>query len=256
MSKYKDSFGERMKSYENASKTSLTRKVPVAIRIDGKAHHTFTKHLKKPFDEIYSKAMRQTMLYLCKEIQGCVFGYCQSDEITLILTDYDTPETDAWFGYQVQKLCSVAASMATMKFNQAFNTEVIAHYFHSGAGYDDYNKTLKNCLDMGATFDARCFNIPKEEVTNLLYWRQLDAMRNSTNALGQAHFSTKELQGKTCEEVREMLRNLDECYWWENQRLSNQRGSACYKIENCGWIVDTAMPILKGESRELVEKRL
>lgn len=117
----KDALGDRMKeNYENRSKTYLTRRVPVMIRIDGKAFHTFTRHFNKPYDEVFHKAMNETLKYLCENIQGCKFGYTQSDEITLVLTDYDTLTTDAWFDYSVQKMCSISTSMATMKFNQAF----------------------------------------------------------------------------------------------------------------------------------------
>ena len=111
----KDGLGDRMKSnYENRSKTSLLRRTPVIIRLDGKAFHTFTRGLQKPYDTILMKAIQETMLYLCENIQGCKIGYTQSDEITLLITDYDTLTTDAWFDYEVQKLCSVSASMATL----------------------------------------------------------------------------------------------------------------------------------------------
>ena len=120
MGSKKDSLGNRMKRYENVSRLYLTRRVPVIIRVDGKAFHTYTKGMKKPFDRILMTVMQQTMQYLCENIQGCVFGYTQSDEITLVLTDYKTASTDAWFGNGVQKMCSVAASMATMAFNRFF----------------------------------------------------------------------------------------------------------------------------------------
>ena len=117
----KDELGFRMKEYyENRAKTKLLRREPVAIRIDGRAFHTFTKGFKKPFDEILIESMQETMLYLCKNIQGCVLGYTQSDEITLILTDYKKLTSEAFFDYDVQKVCSITASMATMKFNQVF----------------------------------------------------------------------------------------------------------------------------------------
>lgn len=113
-----DNLGDRMKSYyENRSKTFLTRRTPVIIRLDGKAFHTFTKGFNKPFDEVMCSAMQQTMKYLCENIQGCVLGYTQSDEITLVLIDYQKLTTDAWFDYNVQKVCSVAASMATLAFS-------------------------------------------------------------------------------------------------------------------------------------------
>ena len=117
----RDDLGVRMKEfYEQIPKTKLMRRTPVAIRIDGKAFHTFTRGFQKPFDIVLMKSMQETMQYLCKNIQGCVFGYTQSDEITLILVDYKELDTSAWFDYEVQKLCSISASMATMAFNKFF----------------------------------------------------------------------------------------------------------------------------------------
>lgn len=124
MSNGRDSLGDRMKRYESVPKNFLVRRVPVVIRVDGKAFHTFTRGMKKPFDSILMNTMKDTMKYLCENIQGCVLGYTQSDEITLVLTDYATITTDAWFGYNVQKLTSIAASMATMAFNSAFKENV------------------------------------------------------------------------------------------------------------------------------------
>ena len=94
------------------------KRTPVIIRLDGKAFHTFTRGLIKPFDKVMVNTMIDTTYDLCRNIQGCVFGYTQSDEITLVLCDYQTLETAAWFDYQVQKMCSVAASMCTMYFNK------------------------------------------------------------------------------------------------------------------------------------------
>lgn len=175
----KDELGERMKKfYESVPKTKLMRRCPVCIRLDGCHFHTFTKNLNKPFDNILMRSMQDSMLYLCKNIQGCVFGYTQSDEITLILVDYQTLTSDAWFDYEVQKLCSVAASMATLAFNKAFAKhaeEWFGNYFeawHTSEEEDKYLEALTKALEVGATFDARCFNIPKEEVANIIYWRQ------------------------------------------------------------------------------------
>lgn len=252
-----DELGKRMKRYEAIPQISLMRRTPVAIRIDGKAFHTFTKHLNKPWDDIFQKSMQETMKYLCQNIQNCVFGYQQSDEITLILTDYETLTTDAWFGYEVQKLCSISASMATLKFNQAFADNASKwcdDYFeawHHSEAEDKYFETLNNCLNSGAMFDARCFNIPKEEVTNLVYWRQVDAVRNSIQSMGQAYFSHKQLMNKNTKEVRQMLE--DNGTLWEDRPVAERRGVACLKGED-GWYIDYNMPILKGEDRDYVEK--
>ena len=246
-----DDLGKRMKGYEQIPKISLMKRTPVAIRIDGKAFHTFTRGMKKPFDDVLISSMQETTKYLCENIQGCVFGYTQSDEITLILTDYETFETNAWFDNEVQKLCSISASMATMKFNQIFSTNV---YNYRIADTQDYNylDILYKARSKGAMFDARCFNIPKEEVTNLIYWRQLDATRNSIQMVGQANFSQKELHGKSCNDIQDMLFQLKGINW--NGFLTYyKRGTACIKDGN-RWILDYDMPILKGEGREYLDK--
>ena len=246
-----DDLGKRMKGYEQIPKISLMKRTPVAIRIDGKAFHTFTRGMKKPFDDVLISSMQETTKYLCENIQGCVFGYTQSDEITLILTDYETFETSAWFDNEVQKLCSISASMATMKFNQIFSSNVY-NYRIAYAQDCDYFDTLYKAKSKGAMFDARCFNIPKEEVTNLIYWRQLDATRNSIQMVGQANFSQKELQGKSCNDIQDMLFQLKGINW--NGFLTYyKRGTACIKDGN-RWILDYDMPILKGEGREYLDK--
>ena len=99
MSKKYDSLGDRMKGYENIARNYLTRRIPTIIRVDGKAFHTFTRGMEKPFDRILMTTMQNTMKYLCENIQGCVFGYTQSDEITLILVDYKKLTSSAWFDY-------------------------------------------------------------------------------------------------------------------------------------------------------------
>jgi hypothetical protein len=121
MGNNKDSLGDRMKGYELTSRAFLTRRIPVIIRIDGKAFHTFTKGLHKPFDPTLMKIMQETMRYLCANVQGCVFGYTQSDEITLVLTDYTTIKTDAWFGYNVQKnWCFLPVEYEVEEGNEVF----------------------------------------------------------------------------------------------------------------------------------------
>lgn len=96
------------------------RRCPVALRMDGKAFKHFTENFKKPYDRLFRDTMQETMLNLCQSIQGCVFGYTQSDEITLILVDYETISQEAWFNYEIQKMVSTAASMTTMYFNKIF----------------------------------------------------------------------------------------------------------------------------------------
>ena len=262
-----DDLGTRMKEfYEQVPKTRLVRRMPVAIRIDGKAFHTFTRDFRKPFDHILIKTMQETTKYLCENIQGCVLGYTQSDEITLILVDYQKLTSSAWFDYEVQKICSISASMATMAFNKFFSENVDSwtdllpaderkdnnHIYKLGCTYID-------AINKGAMFDARCFNIPKEEVTNLIYWRQLDATRNSIQMVGQANFSHKELQNKSCNDIQDMLHEQKGINWNDYPTVC-KRGTAIVKvtieserINASSWIIDTEMPILKGEGRAYVD---
>lgn len=272
----KDELGLRMKTYyEQIPKTRLMRRTPVAIRIDGKAFHTFTKGFNRPFDSVLISAMQQTMKYLCENIQGCVLGYTQSDEITLILVDYKNLNSSAWFDYEVQKMCSVAASMATMVFNKFFTEEAYQVRSEEERLPDKeegkYKSILYAAAEKGAMFDARVFNIPKEEVTNLIYWRQLDAARNSIQMVGRANFSHKELQNKSCSQIQDMLisqRGID----WNNFPTHLKRGSCCVKVYQIDkdswqshardklmpggrtrWDVDMEIPIFKDENRKYIE---
>ena len=248
-----DDLGNRMKTYyEGIPQTKLMRRTPVIIRIDGKAFHTFTKGFRKPFDEIMVKSMQETTKYLCENIQGCVFGYTQSDEITLVLIDYQKLTTDAWFDYEVQKMCSIAASMATMAFNKIFNALVDEYNCSPEASSVQANWYLA-ALNKGAMFDARVFNIPKEEVTNCVYWRQLDATRNSIQSVGQANFSHKELHEKTCNMIQDMLHEQKGINW-NDYPTYLKRGTAVKKNESGFWYIDLDMPQLKGDDRNYVDE--
>lgn len=271
--KYNDELGTRMKEfYENIPKTKLTRRTPVIIRIDGKAFHTFTRGFQKPFDELMVKTMQDTTKYLCENIQGCVLGYTQSDEISLVLVDYKKLTSSAWFDYEVQKMCSVAASMATMAFNKYFSENhddwgiknFGVSWFDGGTSEPVSEEILGlswkygMAIEKGAMFDARVFSIPKEEVTNCIYWRQLDATRNSIQAVGQAYFSHKELDKKTCNDIQDMLmtqKNIN----WNDFPTHLKRGTCVIKRaadaehERSEWIIDTEIPIFKSEGREYID---
>ena len=275
-------LASRMKSfYEEVSKTRLLRRIPTVIRIDGRVFHTFTKGFVQPFDDVLIDSMHETMKYLCENIQGCVLGYTQSDEITLILTDYKELTSDAWFNYEVQKVCSIVASMATMTFNKAFAKNVKNFDLKTAYNGDtEENKRLSRiynkAVEKGAMFDARFFNIPREEVTNLIYWRQLDASRNSVNMVGRAYFSHKELLNKSCIQIQDLL--MTKGINWNNYPTYQKRGACCVKREVVSnkesdipyplkvmlpqtivktskeWIVDDDIPIFKGNGRQYIEE--
>lgn len=281
-------LAKRMKEYEHVNRRHLMRRQPVLLRIDGKAFHSFTKGFQKPFDEVLMKAMQDTMKYLCKNIQNCVLGYTQSDEITLVLVDYKKLNTAAWFDNCQNKIESIGASMATMAFNKYFahyakceinkiqgerlvcrNDESTEAFIERGHARRKLITIYENAIKKGAMFDCRAFNLPIAEVTNNLYWRQLDASRNSIQMLGQANFSHNELQNKSCNDIQDML-VLQKGINWNNLPTYKKRGSCCIKKEyeaviddhndnedviiRSYWAIDKDIPIFKGEGREYIEK--
>lgn len=267
----RDELGNRMKKYyEEIPKAKLMRRCPVILRCDGKAFHTFTRNFVKPFDEVLIKTMQETTKYLCENIQGCVLGYTQSDEITLVLVDYKELDSQAWFDYEVQKLCGITASMATMAFEKSFMKNLCTWdeecYVPALIDKNESVIQLRDIYDKayskGAMFDCRCFNIPKEEVTNCVYWRQLDATRNSIQMVGQANFSHKELQNKSCNEIQDMLMTQKGINW-NNFPTYQKRGSCCIKeeyfesgeneVQRSRWIIDKNIPIFKGEGRKYID---
>lgn len=269
----RDDLGNRMKTfYEEIPKTRLMRRMPVVIRIDGKAFHTFTRGFKRPFDDVLIKTMQETAKYLCENIQGCSLAYTQSDEISLLLIDYQRFETSAWFDYEIQKMCSISASMATMAFNNIFR-DMVGELHIKGTLEEEYSCILYKAAQKGAMFDSRVFNIPREEVTNYFYWRQLDASRNSVQMVGQANFSHKELQHKSCNDIQDMLMTQKGINW--NDFPAYQKCGSCVvrnKVvlesddvtEKCmlrdpkqgenNWIIDKDIPIFKGEGRQYIEQ--
>lgn len=255
----RESLGNRMKTnYENVSKTKLVRRMPCLLRLDGRSFHTFTRSFRRPFDYLLMDCMQYTMKKLCENIQGVKLGYCQSDEISLLLTDYDNIDTSAWFDYEVQKLCSVSASMATLYFNTYFKEKVeeyaweVNENWHIDEAQEKYVKALLKAEEMGAMFDSRCFNIPKEEVANYFLWRQQDATRNSIQMAGQYNFSHKQLQGKSCNEIQDML-FTEKGVNWNDYPTCAKRGTCCKKVDN-KWELDKEIPIFKNEDRRYIEK--
>lgn len=265
-------LAKRMKEYEKAGQRYLTRRMPVIQRYDGCHFHSFTKGFKRPFDELLIKTMQETTKYLCDNIQNVVCAYTESDEITLVLIDYKKINSSAWFDNRQNKMESVGASMCTMAFNKFFRKNVEQYIIDHKEDTDEttvtYIETLKKAVEKGATFDCRTFNIPKEEVTNCVYWRQLDATRNSIQMVGQANFSHKELHGKTCNMIKHMLFE-DKGISWEELPTYQKHGSCCIRnkmisepygnrmmtneVGNGQWFIDKNIPIFKGEGRKYID---
>jgi len=195
-----DLLGQRMKEqYEHRTRYCIPRRTYTIIRLDGKAFHTYTKGLQKPFDNGLSEDIDRAIISLLPEIQGSVFAYTQSDEISILLTDFATPQTDAWFDGNIQKTCSVSASIMTAQFNRERIHRSLCSLPNAHLCPDDVYITP-------AYFDSRVFTIPdRTEVMNYFRWRQQDCIRNSVSMVAQANFSHKELNGKSQSDMHEML---------------------------------------------------
>jgi len=230
-----DSLGDRMKNqYEDRARFLLPRRTFTILRLDGKAFHTLTRGCVKPFDGTVKDAMTAAALAVTAEAQGAKLAYIQSDEISIVLTDYDSIETQAWFDGNVQKITSVAAGVASVAFSRKYGEDGI--------------------------FDARTFTIPDPvEVVNYFIWRQKDAVRNSVQACAQAHFSPKQLNSK---KIPEMLAMLDEVGKWQDRPAHYRHGWCITRqpredapVERWSWAPDYDIPLFTNE-RSYITARL
>lgn len=214
----KDNLGDRIKDYENITRHYLVKKMPVVIRVDGKSFHTLTKNFDKPYDMAFIDAMQQCAVNVAQKMMGFKVGYVASDEVTFILTDYDRIETQAWFGNNLNKLVSISAAMMTAEFCNYYN----------------------------GIFDSRAFNVPKEDVLNVLLWRAKDWQRNSLRMFAGAHFSHKELQGKNSVDMHEMLHTIG-LNWTTDIHPICKNGTFLFKNDD-GKISTTAHILAKYEN--------
>ena len=242
-------LGERMKEHEGVSNIKLVRRTPVIVRIDGRAFHTLTRGLKKPFDLNFIAVMEQTMKELCENVGNCVLGYVQSDEITLVLVDYKDIETQPWFDNRLQKIASVSASIATAAFNKNLWRLTKGELGHIES---DEELWLFDSKLFKATFDARVFNVPQYEVTNNLIWRQQDATRNSILSLAQSLYPHKQIEGIKCNELQNKML-IEKDMNWNNLETKLKRGSCCIRDNEGKWFIDYNIPIFT-ENRDYIEK--
>ena len=251
-----DSLGDRMKKYEEASKVSLPPRMPIILRLDGKAFHTYTKGMPdRPFNRKMIAVMEMTAIEVCRNIQGATFAYVQSDEISVLIHGYKTFESQSWFDGHVQKMVSVAASVAGATFT--LNSWRIWQ--------DDTTDQLSAGPAVGdivpAYFDARTFVLPEAEVTNYFIWRQQDAIRNSVQSHARSLFSHKQCDNKTCDELKTMCAASGKP--WTDLTPTIRQGRVVQRVlveKDTGvvrshWETDVHTPLFQ-HNREYVERHL
>lgn len=254
-----DSLGDRMKSYEDCYRTNLPIRMPVIMRIDGKAFHTYTQGCKRPVDNGLVECMNLTAIELCKQVQGCQIAYVQSDEISLLLTNYQDIDTQSWFDNNLQKMVSISAAIASVTFTQNSDKIWGEDCAEGGDGYPDCYPIRKP-----AYFDSRIFVLPKEDVCNYFLWRQQDATRNSVQMLARSLYSHKECTDKNNSELQEMC--FQKGFNWNDCPIPQKRGRCIVKTktmkegrnpktgevfqaERSEWVVDNNIPIFSQDRR-------
>jgi tRNA(His) guanylyltransferase len=218
-----DPIGHRMKTkYESVFGALVPQRTYILLRIDGRAFHYYTRSSVKPFDSGIAEAMDEGALAICAEMMGCRFAYGQSDEYSFLATDFETYQSESWFGGNIQKIASVSASI----FTAAFNSARLKQQNNQGKETDWIH--VKRLVS--ATFDARVFVIPsRTEVENYFIWRQQDAARNSLNMLASCHYSHKELLNASNGDRHELLRKVG--INWNDCPTDQKRGRVVLRRE-------------------------
>lgn len=217
----KDSMGDRFKDYEEVFQTTVPKRVPKILRLDGKAFHTFLKGAKQPYDESISLCMIEGIKAVMQEIGGiCVFCYTQSDEATFVINDYLDIHTESWFSNRVQKIVSVSASLMSVAFTQAYN--------------------LMHDTSKMAVFDGRLFIVPESEINNAILWRQFDATKNSVQSYARSFFSHKSLHKLTNAQMQEKMMT-EKGFNWNDAPTWTKRG-IIVKREQGKLVVDMDIP--------------
>ena len=217
----RDDLGDRMKqNYEHRTRFYLPRRTYTIIRVDGKAFHSYTRGLQRPYDLDLMADMDHTAQTLCEQIAGARLAFVQSDEISLLVTDFESIQTEAWFDGNLQKMVSLSASIATAAFNRARLIRA----------YNEGNGELPGDLPQ-AHFDSRVFTIPDPmEVENYFIWRQQDASRNSVSMAAHAYLSHSRLQGVGNSEMQELLFQ-EHGINWNDYPAGFKRGRAVVRAE-------------------------
>ena len=189
----------RMKMYERSGIVYLPIRVPVILRVDGRAFHAFTRRFERPFDRCFAKGIDLVAERLLREVQNARFCYMQSDEVSVLLVDFNKFDSQQWFGGEVNKMVSISAGIASAVATKYFDEEV--------------------------QFDSRVFVGPERDVLNYFIWRQRDATRNSIQMVARKHYSHKETMNKNLDELQEMIFQAGDN--WNDYSAYFKRGRGC-----------------------------
>lgn len=210
--------------YRSLTDYRLLPKSYVIVMLDGRSFSKIIKNkYEKPFDDKFIRFMNETARYLCQNVANCKFAYVQSDEISLLLSDFDSTDTDSFFGYRLCKLQSIIASMASAKFNHLITLDLL----DTPCSQDDMKQLIQN--QKLIEFDCRAWNVPNDnEMFAWFLYRQNDCIKNSKQQTAQAYLSHKELNGLNTDEQIKLLKD-EKGIEWESFSDNKKYGRFIYK---------------------------
>lgn len=230
---------ERFKRYESSYNLLIPPRTYTVVRVDGKNFGKFTKRLNKPFDDNFAEAMNYATIELCKEFNPD-FAYTQSDEISLVFTDFNI-EAQQMFDGKIQKLCSLTAAKAAT----CFNKKMLMLDADAKGDNLDIQTLINGSAIYETMFDSRVFIIPDfREVGNYFVWRQQDATRNSVSMAADALYSHNQLTGKNGSQKQDMM--MEKGVNWNDYDTQYKRGVIIRKME-------VEVPITAGRALNTIE---
>jgi tRNA(His) guanylyltransferase len=238
----KSGLGTRMvDNYESITNYKLPKRTFTIIRLDGRSFSKFCKRFKKPFDDDFVRMMNESAKYVAENAQGCKMAFVQSDEITLVLTDFDELTTKAWYDGRIQKICSISASLASTKFLQLLFDYEISKMDNDKLSKLDYDQIKREVSKLIMNqklmeFDSRVYTVPpRDEVLNTVFWRQQDCTRNSVSMVAQSMYSHKELENKNNSQQQDLIHDKGDN--WNNYPIGLKRGRVIVKRDG-KWVIE------------------
>ena len=201
--------------YRSLTDYKIMPNTPIIAMLDGRAFSQLVKHkFKLPFDEAFINMMNKTAQALCQQIQGCKLAYVQSDEISLLITDFDTPNSDTFFGGRLCKMQSILASIATAEFNRQLLLYEVFDKTENWSGVQFADLADKISKQKLAQFDCKVWPVPNgNDAFAWFLYRQIDCIRNSKQQTAQTYLPHKTLMNHDANEQIEMLKERNGIDW-------------------------------------------
>lgn len=261
---WNDTLESKGRYYQSLADYKLSPGTYIILHLDGRAFSSFTRGMRRPFDNDFIEAMNETLKTLCAEVSNCKFGYTQSDEMTLVLYDWNVDKeepSDMWLHNRICKMCSISASIASVKFYEI----LLKKAMESVSDVKDIPKIIKKLKN--PQFDCKAWNVPSwNDAYAWLSYRNIDCIRNSITMVAQSEYSHKELLKLNSDQRKEKLQKEKGISWDLDFTDGEKYGRFCYKEEvqipstksgiptkRWKWTIHPGIPLIGTEGREKFE---